>query len=161
MPKRTDISKILIIGTSIFFTAGLAQSRAQEARSVDSGPNTVDRLCGKLQHLDRHPTKDGKSYTENRKGLRNVALKLYKGGKNSCCEAPDLLEETSSRRGGEFRFKSQKPASYWIVAIVNGREYKIPIRLESPRKPSDVCSDKLFQANDDGEFSLGRVITLD
>src|SRR5712664_1507047 len=81
MPKRTDISKILIIGSPIIigllFTLFGTISSAQGS-SGGGKWTTLDRLCGRLEHVEYLPTKSSiNSFPTKAVALKQISLRLY------------------------------------------------------------------------------------
>jgi hypothetical protein len=121
--------------------------------------NTINGVCGTLLNAKRHVRRDS-VVDEHVTPLKNVVLKLYERDDVACCEGKVLTDVTTGR-GGKFSFQDVKPGSYWLVTLVNGREYRMPLRLQSGSAPSTPCSDQTFEVDDSGEFRILKTITVD
>jgi len=121
--------------------------------------NTINSVCGTLLHAKRHVRPDN-IVDEHKRPLKNVVLKLYERNDVACC-AGKVLADVTTGRGGKFSFKDIMPGSYWLVTLVSGREYRMPLRLQSGSAPSTQCSDQTFEVDDSGEFQILKTITVD
>jgi hypothetical protein len=122
--------------------------------------NTIGRLCGNLQHIDRRERRDG-GFDEHVRALKHVVLRLYERAQLACCEGTLALTEVTTGRGGKFSFGDVKPGAYWLATLVGGREYKLPLRLEPRKDDTTLCSDQRFEVYDSGDFQIGKIITVD
>ena len=143
-----------LVGVSILlatFAVGQSQSPEELKRW-----NTIDRLCGHLEHVERRDPRPDKT-----KSLKGVVLKLYQRDTVPCCESVYPMAEAKTGQGGGFSFANIKPGPYWLVADVKGREFKMDIRFQPGKGVDTLCSDQRFQVYDSGEFQLGKIITVD
>jgi hypothetical protein len=143
-----------LIGASVLF-ATLAVGQSQSPEYLKR-LNTIDRLCGHLEHVERRDPRPDK--TESLKGM---VLKLYQRDSVPCCESVYPAAEVKTGRGGRFSFANMKPGPYWLVAEVKGREFKMDIRFQPGKGVDTPCSDQWFQVYDSGEFQFGEIITVD
>jgi hypothetical protein len=152
MPKRTDISKILVLVCCL-----LAPSlQAQEKKVVE-----VDRLCGRLEHVERTPDREYPSISsEKRSGLRGVDLALYDRRDNESCCIGSAIETARTRRGGRFNFETKRPGTFWIASNWNGRDYRLPV-IYKPEKTSEInCSNQGIEINDKGTSIWWATVTV-
>jgi hypothetical protein len=138
--------------------ANLAIGQIESPKDMEQW-NTIDHLCGDLIHVEQRVGRD-KAVVERTKGLKDVALKVYERVNVDCCEGL-ALAEAKTGRGGKFRFRDIRPGAYWLVTMVGGRQYKMPLRLQSEKSNSTACSDKQFLVYDSGDFHIGKIITVD
>jgi hypothetical protein len=126
--------------------------------------NTVERMCGKLERVEEIPVKGTTAaFTEKRQPIKKADIRLYQRGKaTQCCGAGLLVAETVTSRGGDFIFRNPAPGSYWVVAVVDGKEYIHAIKYAPSTKDKvEVnCADLLYEIKK-GELQLGRMITVD
>jgi len=126
--------------------------------------NTVERMCGKLEWLEEIPVKGTTdTFNEKRMPVKKAEVRLYRRENDSpCCGATLFVTNAVTNRAGEFEFKKAVPGRYWIVAIVDGKEYSHAIKFapESKDKVEVSCSDLLYDVHK-GELQLGRVIHCD
>jgi hypothetical protein len=80
-------------------------------QAQEKKPWEVDRLCGKLEHVQKIPNrKDANTFSDKRKSLRDVPLALYNRRENEpCCGGLAAVEMVHTDRGGRFEFKNEKP----------------------------------------------------
>jgi len=120
----------------------------------------VDRLCGKLVHSEPLPIK-GKYYrgSMQQSSLSNIELRLYvRGEEGICCQDLKPVAKVTSADGGEFEFKKIASGDYWLAAQYNGHNYKMPIRYQADKIPSDRCENLMYEISDSGSFELGRIV---
>ena len=127
---------------------------AQTARG--NAPTTVERLCGKVEHVREIPVKAAQNtfLTEARK-LPRVPVSLYPAEEGrECCFGTSPIASTTTGRWGSFRFDENKLTSgpYWIVVKPNGREYRLLIQYARKKNSDKLCSDTFWQVTDDGRF---------
>jgi hypothetical protein len=146
-----------LVGASVLF-ANLAVGQSQTPEDAKRW-NTVDRLCGRLEHVERRD--EGDTRPDKTKSLKSVVLKLYQRDSVPCCESVYPAAEVKTGRGGAFSFSSVKPGPYWLVADINGREFKMPLRFQPDKSSDTLCSDQRFEVYDSGEIQIGRIITVD
>jgi hypothetical protein len=132
----------------------------QQAVDLDRS-NSLDLLCGKLVRSEPRPIK-GKFYRETMQqtSLSNVELRLYTRRDDSfCCQNLSPVAKVMSGDGGQFEFKNMSAGAYWLAALFDGRVYKMLIRYQLNKTPTDRCADLLYEITDSGSFELGRIIT--
>ena len=124
--------------------------------------HTVDLACGKLIRSEEIPLKGAaNSSTEKTKPIKNGILRLYlRDEETACCEGQQPVAETVSGRDGNFHFKKTVPGAYWIVARVEGKDYKLAITYAPDSKSDAKCSD-IFYALKKDRLQLERVIVVD
>ena len=104
----------------------------------------VDRLCGYLVS----ETQAGRYSISREKMIlyrREPAI--------DCCKAQNQVQEVQTRKDGRFEFRHVPAGVYWIVAVVNNREFKMPIDF-APTKDSQDCSWNLYTIEGNGTFVL-------
>jgi hypothetical protein len=122
--------------------------------------NTIDRLCGSLLHVD-HRDRANSVIEDHTKPLKDAVLRLYDRD-SACCANANVLASATTGRGGKFEFKDLKVGPYWLVTVVRGQEYKMPLRIQLPDKSSNSqCSEQLFELDDSGDFQMKKIITVD
>jgi hypothetical protein len=122
--------------------------------------NTIDRLCGSLLHVD-HRERANSVIEDHSKPLIDAVLRLY-ARDSACCANANVLASATTGRGGKFEFKDLKVGTYWLVTVVGGQEYKMPLRIQLPDKSSNSqCSEQLFELDDSGDFQMKKLITVD
>ena len=152
MPKRTDMSKAVILGAALLVAS---QTYGQQGQ-----PNeyTVHRVCGKLY---RHEKKKDGAVKESFEKIRKASVRLYRrDSATDCCAASDLVKETHTSRSGSFGF-GVKDGTYWLVAGVSGTEFRMRIRQDKNRWRETLCSDNAFVIEDDGRFEFGGTATVE
>jgi hypothetical protein len=97
-----------LIGASVLF-ATLAVGQGQPPE-VAKKWNAIDRLCGRLEHVERRD--DGDTRPDKTKSLKGVVLRLYQRDTVPCCESIHPAAEVKTGRGGGFSFSAAKPGSY-------------------------------------------------
>ncbi|HZV86202.1 MAG TPA: hypothetical protein VFF95_01550 [Candidatus Binatus sp.] len=94
----------------------------------------VDRLCGYLVS----ETQTG------RDSIPGEKIALYRRESTlDCCNAQDQLAGVQTKRDGKFEFKHIPAGAYWIVAVVENREYRMAIDF-SPTKNAQDCKWNLY-----------------
>jgi hypothetical protein len=142
---------------AVGFCAGTAE------RLENSEWPKVERPCGVLLHSHEVPIKhQPNEFNTKSVPIRRAVVRLYKReGKSQCCEGLAPVAEVVTGRLGSFRFRSVEPAPYWVVAEVDGHEFKIAIEYNRVSNSDAKCSDFLYEIMDNGQFNLGRMITVD
>jgi hypothetical protein len=149
-------STINLIGGAVFVSSFAA---GQSVTPKVEQWNTINCLCGTLLQAKRHVRPDG-AVDEHTRPVKNVVLRLYERNEVACCKGKVLADVTTGR-SGRFSFKDLKLGSYWLVTLVDGREYRMPLRLQSGCDPSTPCPDQTFEVNDSGEFEILKTIRVD
>jgi len=123
----------------------------------------VDRLCGRLEHVQRSPGRhDPNNFSEKRKALRDVPMSLYERRENeACCDGLNAVETTKTGRGGHFALKTKKPGSYWLSTTWNGKNSTVPVIYKPQKSPVTTCSEQGVQLDDQGNAELWITITVD
>jgi hypothetical protein len=124
--------------------------------------NMVEILCGRLVHAEEIPTKGAvNTFTEKTKPIKNTTLRLYhRTEDNLCCDELRAVAQANSTRDGRFEFKNAVPGAYWIVARVEGMDYKIAIAYAPDNKAGSKCSDVLYTLKK-GRLEIERMIQVD
>jgi hypothetical protein len=153
-----------IIGGGVVLTLCLAGfGRARQ--TVDTQKwNTVEQSCGRVEFVDETPVKGNvNQYNTKSKPIKRSAVRLYRRETESVCcgGAPPVAEALTNRRG-EFEFKNVKAGNYWVVIVVDGKEYSHPIKYapDAKDKTQINCSHFLYDLKN-GQLQLGRVIDVD
>ena len=124
--------------------------------------NTVEILCGKLIRSESVPTKgSANSFTEKTKPLKNAIISLYlRTEGTACCGDTAPIVELNTSRDGHFEFKKVVAGAYWIVARVEGVDYKIAVTYKPYSKSDAKCSDVLYALKGD-HLEIERLIQVD
>ncbi len=134
---------VLAIGTVLVCSWGIL-ARAPQAITK------VDRLCGYLVS----ETQTG------RDSLPKEKIILYRRESTSdCCNVQDRLAEVQTKRDGKFEFRHIPTGAYWIVAVVESREYRMAIDF-APTKDAQDCNWNLYTIERDGKFVLKTYVTV-
>jgi hypothetical protein len=133
------------------------------ASAQSKKPATVDRLCGRVEHVQDIPDrKKPNNYSNKREGLKNLVLELYEWRDGApCCTNLTRVDTRKSGKGGRFDFEPQKPGPYWLVTNWNERDCKLAIVLEPQKTSSTVCSEQGLQVDGEGNADWWVTITLD
>ena len=161
MPKRTDISKGLILGAALLVgLQGLGQKRELTEDERTERWETVPRVCGRLKYHHEKKKKDG-SVEDTFESIRKAHLRLYRVAAGAdCCVSGDLVAETVSGYWGKFGFKV-KDGEYWLLIGVNGADYRMKLQQDkSVGDEESLCSDNTFTVEPDGTLQLGKVIRI-
>jgi hypothetical protein len=140
-----------------------ASALAQVPKSAT--PPTVERLCGKLEHVQNLPVKGtSNTFRTKERPLSRVVVSLYPAVENGqCCEKTPAIATVETGRCGSFEFKSKQlpDGLYWLQVEPNGRKYQMLIRY-APNRPSDEsCSRTVWEVNDSGDFWKAQIISVD
>ena len=134
---------LLAIGTVLLCSYGIL---ARVPQSITK----VDRLCGYLVS----ETQTG------RDSLPKEKVTLFRRESTiDCCNAQDRLVEVQTKRDGKFEFKHIPAGTYWIVAVVENREYRLAIDF-APIKDAQGCDWNLYTIERDGAFVLKTYVTV-
>ena len=146
---------------AIIAATSLAQAAPGQKKADDW--DVVPKLCGKLQHIERIPDKTiPNAYSEKSRPLKNINLRAYERRNDSdCCKTVPIVAETASNRTGAFDFKRLPAGMYWLVATIENREYKTPVRIQQTKNNQPLCSDLSYAIEDSGEFTLRVRVTID
>lgn len=128
---------MLAVGMLVFCAYGVF---ARETQSITK----IDRLCGYLVS----ETQTGRYSISKEKMIlyrREPAI--------DCCKAQNQVREVQTQRDGRFEFKRVPAGAYWMVAVVNNREFKMLIDF-APTKDSQDCSWNLYTIDGKGNFVL-------
>jgi hypothetical protein len=140
-----------------------ASTLAQAPNSAP--PPSLERLCGKLEHVQNVPVKDApNTIVSKARDLPRVAVRLYPAGENGqSCEGASAIATTATGHWGSFGFKSkQLPGGlYWLQVEPNERKYRMLIRYAPKRYSDQSCSETLWEVNDSGDFWRAQIITVD
>ena len=123
---------------------------------------TVERLCGYLQQEKRIPDSRRPNFGDYEyEVVEKSPVKLYAmQGDSLCCSNTTPVALAVSRKGGKFEFKEVPPGKYWLVAIINQREYKMQIEYQPPKESPDECNEHLYTLDKSGNFVLLTYITV-
>jgi hypothetical protein len=148
---------LLILTMALFWCDTPVQAQTEQQ------PISVERMCGKLFRYRQVPVKGTtNTFDVKTEALTKVDLNLYRVNKSTkCCESLSVVAKTKTGRWGSFAFKNVVDDIYWLVARVDGKDYKMLIRYQSKRDSDEKCSDNWFQIEDSGSFGFGRTITVD
>jgi hypothetical protein len=132
-----------------------AATNAQGTRKADNW-NTIDHMCGQLVYSQELPVKgEENTFQDKTRPAKKVELRLFKGAANEpCCEKLPLVDKTTTRRDGQFKFKSVAAGDYWVETRANGRVYRLAVHYSPEKSDSVQCKDLLFEVKDSGEFQL-------
>lgn len=131
--------------TRIVFATGIGLLCAFKVlANAQQSTTKVDRLCGYL-------------VTETQAGRDSVPKEkiiLYRRESAvDCCNPQNRLAELQTKRDGKFEFKHIPAGAYWIVAVVESREYRMAIDF-APTKDAQECSWNLYTIERNGNFVL-------
>ena len=134
---------VLAIGTVLLCSCGIL---ARAPQSITK----VNRLCGYLVS----ETQTGRDSVPKEKII------LYRRESTSdCCNVQDRLAEVQTKRDGKFEFRHIPAGGYWIVAVVENREYRMAIDF-APTKDAQTCNWNLYTIERDGKFVLKTYVTV-
>jgi hypothetical protein len=126
--------------------------------------NTVERMCGKAEWVEKIPSKhDPNSYEEKRKSIKKAEVRLYqREGDAPCCGTNPPVAQSVTNREGIFEFKNIMPGKYWLVIVTGVKQYSHAVTYtpDAKNKEPIVCSDLLYDLSG-GELQLGRMIHVD
>lgn len=134
----------------------LTVSAFAQAPTTALAPPTLERLCGKLRHVEYQ--------LGIQKNLRKVIVNLYPAVRaGECCEAGPPIATAITGRWGSFHLKTKGLAagSYWLEVQPNGRKYHMLVRYTPKRYPDQLCYQTYWDVHDDGSFGEGGVVTVD
>src|SRR5579859_3031942 len=82
---------------------------AQAQSPAGNTPPAVQKLCGKLMHVEHVPDKDIRNAFEDKtKNLPHVSVQLYRDdGNRRCCDGLPLVSEATTGRWGSFQLKEK------------------------------------------------------
>jgi hypothetical protein len=165
MPRRTDISKILIIGNSPIAVCSVLLVTMLSGQMLAQDPPAwrVDRFCGQLEQVQRIPSRKGKADAkEKRKALRDISLSLYERHENElCCSGLNAIATSQTQKNGQFVFKNQKPGNYWLRANWGGKDYTTAVVFQPLKDSITSCSGQGLRIDDQGNPGWWSTITLD
>ena len=126
-------------------------------------PWSVDHLCGRLEHLQRIPSrKKPDRFSEKRTSLAGVRLELFERQEGTlCCIAAESRSATVSQKRGYFEFKHELAGNYWLRAKWNSRDYELPVVLSGQKKSPTSCAQQGVQLEDDGRANWWLMVTVD
>ena len=126
--------------------------------------NTVERMCGKAEWVEKIPSKhDPNSYEEKRKSVKKAEVRLYqREGDVPCCGTNPPIAQSVTNREGIFKFKNIVSGKYWLVIVTGVKQYSHAVTYtpDAKNKEPIVCSDLLYDLSGD-ELQLGRTIHVD
>jgi hypothetical protein len=151
---------IALIAMSSFFPV------TANAQTVAGGvPTKVQRLCGKLVHVDHVPVKGiPNAFQDKMTELPHVGLQVYRAdGERDYSDQSHLMAEVTTGRFGTFDFSKRKleAGPYWVVAVRDARVYRLLVKYEPAKDPMQPCSAQLFELDEAGNFEIGVTVTLD
>lgn len=140
---------ILVLAAATWALAGPA---AQESDEWE----LVAKLCGKLEYVDHVPDKTNPiRYLEKRRPVADAKLVAYERVGNSiCCRNAQVIAETKPDKSGSFEFKGLPYGNYWFAAVVDQKQYVIPVLVKRTQEKLAVCSQMSFAIEDTGKFAL-------
>jgi hypothetical protein len=136
---------------------------AHSLRAQNKQPWNIDRLCGRVEHVQRVPERHNpNSFSEKRKPLRDVQLSLYERRENkTCCAGFSPMETTQTRKNGGFDFQAAKPGNYWLITNWNGRESEVAVVYLPHRNSVTKCFEQGIALDDAGIADWWLSITVD
>ncbi len=101
-PYRGDAGGVETLRVPAPFLAAILIVQGMNAQ--EKNPWIVDRICGRVEHVQRIPIKkQPNNYTEKRKDLKGIPLELYESpGGAPCCDALKKVGSTISGKGGSI-----------------------------------------------------------
>jgi len=124
--------------------AFLSLGSSLPANSADiSEPVSVDAICGKLVSIDVTPQKEStNSVRQESKPFSHARIRLFSPTAGAdCCDLMTPVAEVTTGRDGSFQFKKPSPGDYWLVAAIDGTEYKLLIRYQPGKKTDAKCAE--------------------
>jgi hypothetical protein len=142
----------------ICMTLGVLSVRAQEA----SRPVKVDRICGYLQQEKQYPDKRNSNSTQyGYASVGQAPVRLYpREGTEACCSQMSPAAEVLTRKNGKFNFRQLPAGNYWLVALIENREYKMQIEYKPTKENQSDCKELLYTLDKNGNFVLLAIITV-
>ena len=115
---------INVLYVAMTFITGVRGMFAQESNLWET-----DRLCGRLQHVERIPDRELENvFSDRRHGLRHLSLALYEQQNSlACCDGLSAMETVTTGKGGRFEFKTKNRREFWLVTNWNNQEYRPPV----------------------------------
>ncbi|HSS95719.1 MAG TPA: hypothetical protein VLK33_01745 [Terriglobales bacterium] len=147
----------------LVFLAMCCQSFQAQEQSDTKKMATLDRLCGRLEHVEYLPVKNAaNSFTTKTKALKHVTLRLYESKAGvECCKSFSTIEEVNTGLNGNFKFKTKNAGLYWLVAVIDGNEHKMDIRFQPQKQTDTLCINQYFQIDNSGNFGIAETVTVD
>jgi hypothetical protein len=127
----------------------------------------LERLCGKLQHVDALPIKT--EVYEIRTEILNIpraAVTLYAADAGSpCCDRATPVATAVTGHGGSFRLKSKRlpGGMYWLQVEPNGRKYRMLFQYAPKRHSNQLCAETYWSVDEKGGFEVwtGKTILIE
>jgi hypothetical protein len=150
----------MIWGLLVLSVFGMRSPMSGQVQSRQ--PYNVGRICGKLVHTEQVPVKNtNNTFEYKRQTLSRITVRVFRAKENEdCCDFQSMIGEAQTGRWGGFRFKKLDFGLFWLVAHVEGRDYKILLQNDRKRETSDECSDTDYSIEDSGALSVGRTVTV-
>ncbi|HEY1802023.1 MAG TPA: hypothetical protein VGG46_13925 [Terriglobales bacterium] len=135
----------------------------QVVHAQENKPWGVDRLCGRLEHVEKIPDrKDANTYSENRKALRGLSVSLFERHEDdTCCESLTAIASVTTDKHGQFEFKNENPGQYWLATKWNGKEYRTAVTFQPTKNSQTSCSEQGIGINQEGQADWWVSITVD
>jgi hypothetical protein len=136
---------------------------AQDLYAQEQKPWNVDRLCGRIEHVQRAPVgKVPNASSEKRTSLRDVSVVLYdRVADTPGCTGGSVADTTKTSRGGHFEFKNKKPGTYCLSMNWSGKEYKVVVVYHPQKTSQTLCSEQGIGIDDEGNADWWMTITVD
>jgi hypothetical protein len=136
---------------------------AQSLQAQEKKPWNLDRLCGRLEHVQRTPSRrHSNNFSERRKALRNVSLSLYERRENEpCCDGVNAAETIQTGRGGHFEFKTKKAGTFLLSTNWSGKEYRLSVVYKPQKNSATTCSDQGIALDGEGNADWWVTVTVD
>jgi hypothetical protein len=119
--------------------------------------------CTVFAETPQSSTKVGHLVTETQAGrdsLSRETISLYRRESAiDCCNVQDRLVELRTKIDERFEFKHLSAGAYWILAVVENREYRMAIDF-APGKDAQECSWNLYTIESNGNFVLKTYVTV-
>jgi hypothetical protein len=123
--------------------------------SAEIAPLTVDRVCGELGAGEGSTPR-----IDDITLIPHARIRIYtRTDSANCCASLSPVAETVTGRSGGFRFKKIRPGDYWIVAEIDGAEYKLAVRYRPDKETGSDCSQHLYVLRA-GELHVETYVTV-
>jgi hypothetical protein len=124
----------------------------------DAPPPTLERLCGKLQHVDALPIEtEVYGIRTEILNIPHVAVTLYAADARSpCCNRATPVATAVTGHWGSFRLKSKRlpDGMYWLQVEPNGHKSRILFQYAPNRHSDQLCTETYWTVDEKGGFEV-------
>jgi hypothetical protein len=127
------------------------------------GDWVMDGACGSVEYVDFIPVPNQiRTYTDKRKPLADVELKLYRWEEGkACCEGSGPVASTITNKKRTLCLRRVRARQYWVVARWKQKDYEFPAIFNPRDKVKSDCANQGFQIDSQGTFQGFRTIRVD